>query len=146
MSQRLVRPGCQEYQCSEDDSDSDLIRAQVPGNKLILGELNCLVRFSFPDALCPSVTTFYASYSIMEGFWDYVNQDKSTRGTSLNRARLCRLPPPWKEESNTIQIQHSLKEDSSPCMETGSNKPLSTYSLQIASPKKKLLHNTILRF
>lgn len=134
---------------SKDDSDSDLIPAQTPGKKLTswkMWELNCSwYFFLLPDALHQSVTTFYASYSIMEGFWDYANRDESTRDISLNRMRLCRLPPPSKEESNTIQIQQSLKEDSSPACELGS-RLVSTHSLQIASPKKELFHNTILRF
>lgn len=109
---------------SKDDSDSDLIPAQTPGEKLTpwkMWELNrswCF--FLLPDALHQSVTTFYASYSIMVGFWDYANRDESTRDISLNRMRLCRLPPPSKEESNTIQIQQLWKEDSSPAWELGS--------------------------
>lgn len=39
----------------------------------------------------------------MKDFWDYVNQDKSTDDTSLNRMRLSGLFPPFKEEeSSTI--------------------------------------------
>lgn len=133
-------PGLADMNITGSKDDSDLIPAQTPGKKLTPWKMWELNRswgfFLLPDALHQSVTTFYASYSIMEGFWDYANRDESTRDISLNRMRLCRLPPPSKEESNTIQIQQSLKEDSSPACELGSSKPVSTHSLQIASPQK----------
>lgn len=124
-------PGLAVRNITGSKDDSDLVPAQMPGNKLTPWKMWELNRSWCP---VPNVTTFYASYSIMEGFWDYANQDQSTHDISLNRMRLCSLPPPSKEESNTIQIQQSLKEDSSPAREPGSSKA-HLYSL----PRQPLL-------
>lgn len=38
----------------------------------------------------------------MKDFWDYVNQDKSTGDTSLNRMRLASFPTPLSKKKSSI--------------------------------------------
>lgn len=100
---RLMSPG------KTHSLDLDLTPAQDALQKLTLWktlETNCLWGLFFPDTLYQSITTFYKRYSIMKGFWDYVNQDKSTGNTflNINRIRLSSLffPHLTDEESSTI--------------------------------------------
>lgn len=72
--------------------DSDLTPARDASQKLTLWkplEMNYHWSFLdfFGDTLYQSITTFYKCYSIMKDFRDYVNQDKSTGDTFLNRMR-----------------------------------------------------------
>lgn len=90
---RLMSPG------STHSLNLDLTPAQDALQKLTLwrmGEMNYHWGFlglwgGGSDTLYPSITTFYKCYSIMKDFRDYVNQDKSTDDTSLNRMRLSRF-------------------------------------------------------
>lgn len=43
----------------------------------------------------------------MKGFWDYVNQDKSTDDTSLNRMRLSGLFSPPSKKKKVAQFKQS---------------------------------------
>lgn len=67
----------------------------------------------------------------MKDFRDYVNQDKSTDDTSLNRMRLSRFfffffSPP-SEKGKVVQFKHSGHEKTTPPLacEIRSNKPIS---------------------
>lgn len=83
----------------------------------------------------------------MKDFWDYVNQDKSTGDTSLNRMRLASFPTPLsKKKSSIISTHWSLKEDPLLTCKIGSKKPISLCFSQIFSPQKGLLHSTISHF
>lgn len=102
---RLMSPG------KMHSLDLDLTPAQDALQKLTLwktletnylwGFLGFIYLFFF-DTLYQSITTFYKRYSVTKGFWDYVNQDKSTGDTSLNinTMRLSSLffPPLTEEE------------------------------------------------
>lgn len=84
----------------------------------------------------------------MKGFWDYVNQDKSTDDTSLNRMRLSGLffPPSKKKKVAQFKQSAHLRQPVLQLWKICSNVPIAICFSQIFSPQKELLHGTILHF